>query len=256
MASGGEGLDDISPDWAGASLVDLTSPELAKSNTSTLDSGEDFEVLDNDEEEEEGRDEDLIGLPPLEDVPRNDGRETAASQPPAPEDAEETPEWVDVLGSGLLKKKVIVAGQGPETRPVKSQDVTVRLKTMLQGGTVVEENPSLTFTLGDCDVIQALPSCAPSRCSPPSSAIPRAAQLNPRYPATDAPEPTSHTEQPPPDDEAASAADTSATSTGPPAAAILGRHASSLRACAAAGGSARESSPTKATPPPAPGAAP
>ncbi|CAI5798788.1 peptidyl-prolyl cis-trans isomerase FKBP8 [Podarcis lilfordi] len=159
MASGGEGLDDISPDWTGASLVDLTSPELAKSNTSTLDSGEDFEVLDNDEEEEEGRDEDLSGLPPLEDVPRNDGRETAASQPPAPEDAEETPEWVDVLGSGLLKKKVIVAGQGPETRPVKSQDVTVRLKTMLQDGTVVEENPSLTFTLGDCDVIQALDLC-------------------------------------------------------------------------------------------------
>lgn len=57
-------------------------------------------------------------------------------------------------GSGLLKKKVLVVGQGRETRPVKNQDVTVRLKAVLEDGTVVEENPSLTFTLGDCDVIQ------------------------------------------------------------------------------------------------------
>lgn len=57
-------------------------------------------------------------------------------------------------GSGLLKKKVLVPGLGTESRPVKSQDVTVRLKVILEDGTVVEENPNLTFTLGDCDVIQ------------------------------------------------------------------------------------------------------
>ncbi|XP_061456971.1 peptidyl-prolyl cis-trans isomerase FKBP8 [Rhineura floridana] len=164
MASGGDYLDDISPDWAGTSLVDLTSPELVKSSTSMLDSGEDFEVLNNDDAEEE-EDGDLSGLPPLEDVPAGgvkDSRQGPACELPAPEESkatEEAREWLDVLGSGLLKKKVVVPGQGRESRPVKGQDVTVRLKAMLEDGTVVEENPELTFTLGDCDVIQALDLC-------------------------------------------------------------------------------------------------
>lgn len=41
-----------------------------------------------------------------------------------------------------------------ESRPRKGQDVTVRLRAMLEDGSVVEENPSLSFTLGDCDVLQ------------------------------------------------------------------------------------------------------
>lgn len=45
-------------------------------------------------------------------------------------------------------------GQGVESRPHKGQEVTVRLRATLDDGTVVEENPSLTFTLGDCDVLQ------------------------------------------------------------------------------------------------------
>ncbi|XP_015266773.1 PREDICTED: peptidyl-prolyl cis-trans isomerase FKBP8 [Gekko japonicus] len=159
MASGGESPGDVSSDWASASLIDLTSPELAKAGVSMMDSGEDFEVLDDEEEE------DMSGLPPLEDVPT--GKTTAAkdeargsvSEQPAMGGAEAVEEWMDVLGSGLLKKKVLVAGQGRETRPVKNQDVTIRLKTTLEDGTVVEENPSLTFTLGDCDVIQALDLC-------------------------------------------------------------------------------------------------
>ncbi|XP_054835894.1 peptidyl-prolyl cis-trans isomerase FKBP8 isoform X2 [Eublepharis macularius] len=158
MASGGDSPDDVSSDWAGTSL-DLTSPELAKASSSMMDSGEDFEVLDDEEEE------DMNGLPPLEDVPTSkttaakDATEGSASEHPAEEGSPAVEEWMDVLGSGLLKKKVIVAGQGRETRPVKNQNVTIRLKATLEDGTVVEENPNLTFTLGDCDVIQALDLC-------------------------------------------------------------------------------------------------
>ncbi|KAF1507343.1 Peptidyl-prolyl cis-trans isomerase FKBP8, partial [Megadyptes antipodes antipodes] len=76
------------------------------------------------------------------------------------EAAEDPQEWLDVLGSGLLKKKTLVPGQGVDTRPRKGQDVTVRLKATLEDGSVVEENPALTFTLGDCDVLQALDLCA------------------------------------------------------------------------------------------------
>ncbi|ETE64390.1 Peptidyl-prolyl cis-trans isomerase FKBP8, partial [Ophiophagus hannah] len=46
-----------------------------------------------------------------------------------------------------------------ESRPVKGQDVTIRFKATLEDGTVVEEDPRLTFTLGDCDGIQALDLC-------------------------------------------------------------------------------------------------
>ena len=71
-----------------------------------------------------------------------------------------SPLWADLPpaspcpGSGLLKKKTLVPGQGVDTRPRKGQDVTVRLKATLEDGSVVEENPALTFTLGDCDVLQ------------------------------------------------------------------------------------------------------
>ncbi|XP_020669929.3 peptidyl-prolyl cis-trans isomerase FKBP8 [Pogona vitticeps] len=163
MASEGGSPDDISPDWAGTSILDLTSPELAKPSTSSTDNGEDFEVLENEEEEdEEDRDEEMSGLPPLEDVPpakaKNEGQGSVSDTPPE-ESSETSPEWLDVLGSGLLKKKVLVAGQGRETRPVRGQDVTVRLKATLEDGSVVEEASTLTFTLGDCDIIHALDLC-------------------------------------------------------------------------------------------------
>ncbi|XP_043392019.1 peptidyl-prolyl cis-trans isomerase FKBP8 isoform X2 [Chelonia mydas] len=162
MASGGEGPADGSPDWADTS-IDLSSPGLAKASASMLDSGEDFEVLDEDD------DDDLSELPPLEDIgtgrapPARDDTQVPGSEQ-APEEVSNMPqaaeEWLDVLGSGLLKKKTLVPGQGVESRPRKGQDVTVRLKVMLEDGSVVEDNPSLSFTLGDCDVMQALDLCA------------------------------------------------------------------------------------------------
>ncbi|XP_075759011.1 peptidyl-prolyl cis-trans isomerase FKBP8 [Pelodiscus sinensis] len=162
MASGGEEPADGSPDWAGASL-DLGSPGLAEASASMLDSGEDFEVLDEED------DDDLSELPPLEDIgpekatPARDDAQTPGSEQ-TPEEASKMPlaadEWLDVLGSGLLRKKTLVPGHGVESRPRKGQDVTVRLKVMLEDGHVVEENPSLSFTVGDCDVMQALDLCA------------------------------------------------------------------------------------------------
>ncbi|NXG15481.1 FKBP8 isomerase, partial [Grallaria varia] len=123
-----------------------------------LDTAEDFEVLEEEEEEEEEED-DLSELPPLEDVARPAGppREDAGQRDgDAPGDPHE---WLDVLGSGLLKKKTLVPGRGVDTRPTKGQEVTVRLKATLEDGTAVEEDPALTFTLGDCDVLQALDLC-------------------------------------------------------------------------------------------------
>lgn len=57
-------------------------------------------------------------------------------------------------GNGQLRKKVLRAGNGPDSRPTKGQNVVIHLKTSLADGTLIEEQPELSFTLGDGDVIQ------------------------------------------------------------------------------------------------------
>uniref|UniRef100_A0A3Q2ZLU1 peptidylprolyl isomerase n=2 Tax=Kryptolebias marmoratus TaxID=37003 RepID=A0A3Q2ZLU1_KRYMA len=131
-----------------------SAPPAAKKTgqTSLLDSGEDFEVLD-----EEDVDDDL---PPLEDAGGGKGKNTDDMGKKA---AEEEPElsgivdgWLDVLGNDQLKKKALEAGQGRDSRPLKGQNVKINLKTHLVDGTLVEEQQDLSFTMGDGDVIQAL----------------------------------------------------------------------------------------------------
>ncbi|OWK51221.1 Peptidyl-prolyl cis-trans isomerase FKBP8, partial [Lonchura striata] len=153
MASSGEEARSGSPGRAG------TGTEPA-ADAAQLDTAEDFEVLEEEEEEEE--EDDLSELPPLEAVGRPAAPPREDAQPPergAGGAAGDPEEWLDVLGNGLLKKKTLVPGQGADSRPQKGQDVTIRLKATLEDGTVVEEDPALTFTLGDCDVLQALDLC-------------------------------------------------------------------------------------------------
>lgn len=65
--------------------------------------------------------------------------------------------FISLLGNGLLRKKILVAAPPGAERPSKGQDVTVHLKVSLEDdGELVEEQPSLTFTLGDCDFLQVL----------------------------------------------------------------------------------------------------
>ncbi|XP_071397612.1 peptidyl-prolyl cis-trans isomerase FKBP8 [Centroberyx affinis] len=120
--------------------------------TSLLDSGEDFEMLD-----EEDIDDDP---PPLEDAgggktnkPDGSGKTEADKDSDTSAPVEE---WLDVLGNDQLKKKVLEAGKGRDSRPQKGQNVKIHLKSCLNDGTLVEEQPELSFTLGDGDVIQAL----------------------------------------------------------------------------------------------------
>lgn len=132
------------------------NPVAAKKSvkTSLLDSGEDFEVLD-----EEDIDDDP---PPLEDAGGGKERnveqstKTNADNETDPEPPAEIDEWLDVLGNGQLKKKVLQSGKGRDSRPQKGQNVKVQLKTFLMDGTFVEEQSDISFTLGDGDVIQAL----------------------------------------------------------------------------------------------------
>ncbi|KAJ8419052.1 hypothetical protein AAFF_G00005510 [Aldrovandia affinis] len=120
-----------------------------------MDSGEEFEMLQSDGDGDDDDDDDDEGPTPLEDACRGEKKEgvvDSASEPPSTP----TKEWLDVLGNGQLKKKVLEAGSGPDSRPQKGQNVRINLKILLADGTSVVEEPSLSFTLGDGDVIQAL----------------------------------------------------------------------------------------------------
>ncbi|XP_024114896.1 peptidyl-prolyl cis-trans isomerase FKBP8 isoform X2 [Oryzias melastigma] len=117
-------------------------------HTSLLDSGEDFEVVDEEDLDDEP--------PPLEDAGGGPERSSSEAGRKTPDEEAPLEEWLDVLGNGQLKKKVTASGRGRASRPVKGQNVRIDLKTSLMDGTVVEEQPDFSFTLGDGDVIQAL----------------------------------------------------------------------------------------------------
>ncbi|XP_056304074.1 peptidyl-prolyl cis-trans isomerase FKBP8 [Danio aesculapii] len=144
-------------DVVNGSVDDQEVAPLAKKSAgaSLLDSREDFEML---EDLEDDVDDDL---PPLEDAgggkkkssPTKDAAKEDKTAERAPAEPEE---WLDVLGNGQLRKKVLEAGAGPDSRPQKGQNVTIHLKTALTNGTVVDELTDLSFTLGDGDVLQAL----------------------------------------------------------------------------------------------------
>ncbi|XP_038633558.1 peptidyl-prolyl cis-trans isomerase FKBP8 [Scyliorhinus canicula] len=146
---------------------------LINTKASLLDSGEDIEMTNGDTDED-----DASEIPSLEDIgltkkleaqsAAEEGleagvmgvNEEAVSGKGNLESSQEPDdEWLQVLGNGLLKKKVLVAGQNKEQRPQKGQEVTVHLKMTLEDGTEVAEDPSLCFTVGDGDVIQALDLC-------------------------------------------------------------------------------------------------
>lgn len=123
-------------------------PKTTNGKTSLLDSGEDFEVLN-----EEDLDDDEP--PPLEDAEganvKKEEKDQNAHTDPSPVE-----EWLDILGNDQLKKKVLVPGQGRDSRPQKGQNVHINLRTFLKDGTLLVEQSNLSFTLGDGDVIQAL----------------------------------------------------------------------------------------------------
>ena len=67
----------------------------------------------------------------------------------------EDSEWLDILGNGHLKKKVLKAGK-EGTRPNRSLSVTVRFKGRLTDGTEVENHESYNFLQGEGEVIQGM----------------------------------------------------------------------------------------------------
>ncbi|KAM4052936.1 peptidyl-prolyl cis-trans isomerase FKBP8 [Anomaloglossus baeobatrachus] len=162
MASPDEPMSSVDDSLVHEDGSDSTQPSDSDSKprdrTSLMDSSEEFEIIYNGEE-----DDDFNDLPLLETVgsAKPDNTQKDSKEQTEEDNGEKSPEeeWEDIFVNGLMKKKVLVPGKGPESRPKRGQDVTVRLKASLEDGSVVEDNGSLTFTLGDGDVIQVLDLC-------------------------------------------------------------------------------------------------
>ncbi|KAG5851323.1 hypothetical protein ANANG_G00091980 [Anguilla anguilla] len=163
-AGGGAGRDTGDRPVGGASdtgdsPVDgtvVSEPPLADppGQGPATDSREEFEMLPSPSDSDDGH---IEGPPPLVDAGEREEEErggvTESVVNPLVAPAEE---WLDVLGNGQLMKKVLEAGNGLDSRPQKGQNVRIHLKISLADGTAVAEDPNLSFTLGDGDVIQAL----------------------------------------------------------------------------------------------------
>lgn len=113
-----------------------------------------------------GDDEDdssCADMPPLESVgdeeksvakPKKEKKIVIEDEEPDKEVDEDG--WLDVLGSGELKKRVIKPGQGKDTRPQRSNWVVVNLKGTLEDGTVFEERKDWHIILGDMETVCGL----------------------------------------------------------------------------------------------------
>lgn len=75
-------------------------------------------------------------------------------------DAENEDGWLDIIGSGDLKKKVITEG-APESAPDKGCCVTITATGKLEDGTIIDKHEQLTFTLGDNEVIRGFEMVLP-----------------------------------------------------------------------------------------------
>ncbi|XP_018576191.1 peptidyl-prolyl cis-trans isomerase FKBP8 isoform X2 [Anoplophora glabripennis] len=71
------------------------------------------------------------------------------------EHTEKKNEWLDLLGSGAVMKKIITEGK-PDTRPQRSEKCIINYCCLLEDGTVVDSTDNFKLNLGESDVISGL----------------------------------------------------------------------------------------------------
>lgn len=79
---------------------------------------------------------------------------------PSTSEMEEEPEWLDILGSGHLKKKVRAKGV-PDSRPQRGETVIINLVGKLEDGTEFENKENLEVCIGDAEVVQGIDYALP-----------------------------------------------------------------------------------------------
>ncbi|XP_033634684.1 peptidyl-prolyl cis-trans isomerase FKBP8-like isoform X2 [Asterias rubens] len=128
---------------------------------------DDHENPDDDDDDDDSDMPELIDSKPksatnIEEIGRTEDANKKTSPVNDSDSAttkQEDPEWMDVLGNGALKKKLLKAGQGAATRPQRGELVTLRSKGALDDGSEVDCHESITFVLGEGDVVSAWELC-------------------------------------------------------------------------------------------------
>ncbi|GFR22335.1 peptidylprolyl isomerase [Trichonephila clavata] len=64
-------------------------------------------------------------------------------------------EWLDILGNGSFKKKIIKKGLGPDTYPLRGDIVTADI-SLYAKDSLIEKNKDIKFIVGDLDVLQGI----------------------------------------------------------------------------------------------------
>ncbi|KDR12172.1 peptidyl-prolyl cis-trans isomerase FKBP8-like isoform X3 [Zootermopsis nevadensis] len=75
-------------------------------------------------------------------------------------DEGETEEWLDILGSGQLKKKILKRAES-SYRPQRSHICEINLEGRLPDGTIVDKHDHLSIQIGDAEVVQGLDLALP-----------------------------------------------------------------------------------------------
>ncbi|KAH9513249.1 Peptidyl-prolyl cis-trans isomerase fkbp8 [Bulinus truncatus] len=144
--------EDFNEDCSSDSMPDLIWPEKkskaptdvrsALSSSTSQDTGFGSEDFGDTSPDEPAANVDLSKKSSSNAVDNNTSQET------------EEENVMDILGNGLLIKKVLLRGKGIDTRPINGDIVTLKVEGKLEDGTLVE-NEEITFNLNDGDVILA-----------------------------------------------------------------------------------------------------
>ncbi|XP_075542004.1 peptidyl-prolyl cis-trans isomerase FKBP8-like [Dermacentor variabilis] len=121
--------------------------------------------VDGSGDDDDDGDSSSADMPPLEsfDVDEKSSADKKAKKEKKIVIEDEEPEkevdedgWLDVLGSGELKKRVIKPGLGKDSRPQRSNWVVLNVKGTLDDGTVFEEHKDWRIILGDMETVCGL----------------------------------------------------------------------------------------------------
>lgn len=82
-------------------------------------------------------------------------KDSEASRVEEASSEDKSEEWMDILGNGQLKKRIIKEGE-KDVQPQRGDICTMKIVGALDDGTVVERYDDMSIQIGDLEVVQVL----------------------------------------------------------------------------------------------------
>ncbi|KAG5899548.1 hypothetical protein JTB14_008234 [Gonioctena quinquepunctata] len=116
---------------------------------------DEIEPIDIDSEENYGENERRVQDIPGSANNKESNEETESEELQNPPEETTKEEWVDILGSGAIMKKIIKEGQ-PDSRPQRIEICRINYVCFLEDETLIDSASDFELQLGESDVIQGL----------------------------------------------------------------------------------------------------